>query len=69
MRLIDALLTRIDDWLREVRIRSLAASVDFHTDAGQPGLAAEAWQAMQDEINQRSPEQVARIERKRGLAS
>lgn len=67
MRLIDALLTRIDDWLREVRIQALAALVDFHTNAGQPGLAQEAWQAMKAEINQRSPEQIARMERAKGL--
>lgn len=69
MRLIDALLTRIDDWLRELRISALAASVEFHADAGQPGLAEEAWKALCEEINQRSPQQVARMERRLRKAS
>lgn len=69
MRLIDALLTRIDDWLREVRIRALAASVDVEKAAGRHDLAREAWQALKDEINQRSPGQVARMERRLRKAS
>lgn len=69
MRLINALLTRLDDWLREVRIRALAASVDVEKAAGRHDLAREAWQALKDEINQRSPEQVARMERRLRKAS
>lgn len=73
MRLIRQLLAaarqRLEDAAREVRIRALAASVDVEKAAGRHDLAREAWQALKDEINQRSPEQVARMERRLRKAS
>jgi hypothetical protein len=52
---------RLDDARRERRIAALSAKYErTHSRAD--------WQALVAEINARSPEMVARMERKRGLA-
>lgn len=50
----------LDDWQREARIRALSRK------AAQTHSRAD-WLALVAEINARSPEQVARLERKKGL--
>lgn len=67
MRLIHRIRQRVADWLRELRITALEASVLMEFDCGRHDLANEAWLAMTAEIAKRSPEQVARMERARGL--
>lgn len=67
MRLIAAVSQRLQDVMREVRIRALAASAVAEHRAGRTALAREALDAMGAEIEQRSAEQVARMERAGGL--
>ena len=59
-----ALKERWLDWRRERRIADLAACVEIERDAGRLGLAQEAFEAMTAEIRRRSPQQVARMERR-----
>lgn len=58
-----------DDVARERRIRELASKLQRAIKRGPWGVseAMELQQAMAEEIARRSPEQVARIERARGL--
>ncbi|MHB1326885.1 MAG: hypothetical protein ACYC2K_01665 [Gemmatimonadales bacterium] len=58
-------LLRIDqDSLRELRIDNYRRQMD----AAETRLQRRVfWDLMQDEINKRSPEQIARMERERGL--
>lgn len=58
------MLARLHDWLRERRIRRLRRQL-VRVD---PPLRAAIWRVMLTEIKQRSAEQVARMERDRGLA-
>ena len=71
MRLIRQLLAaarqRVEDAAREVRIRNLVAAEKAEYRAGRVGLAVEAWMALKAEINARSPQQIARMERRQGL--
>ncbi len=69
MGLIRWFIARWRDYRRERRIADLAACVAIERDAGRLGLAQEAFEAMAAEIRQRSPQQVARLERRRGIAS
>lgn len=69
MRLIDAVCQRLQDVMREVRIRSLGASVTAEMAAGRKDMAREAWAEMVKEINARSPEQIARMERSRSKSA
>lgn len=64
MRLIAALRQRIADYRRERRIRALVLRCCL---AAHQRDYREHWVALRDEINARSPGQVARMERKRGL--
>ena len=66
---MNALRQRIADWLRErriVRLRAKAARIIETT--GRASNAREEIAALLAECNRRSPEQVARMERARGLA-
>lgn len=71
MRLIRQLLAaarqRLEDAAREVRIAALSASVRAEVDAGRIALALEAFDAMRREVMARSPQQIARMERRQGL--
>jgi len=66
-QMLDSAFERLQDAAREVRIVALAASVEIEVACGRPALAHEAWDAMQAEINARSPQQIARMERRQGL--
>ena len=67
MRLIRAIRQRITDWRREVRINDLAACCLMEAEQGRIRDAMFAWKAMKAEIGRRSPQQVARMERKQRL--
>jgi hypothetical protein len=54
-------IDRLDDWRRERRIAALSRKYE-------QTHARVDWLALAAEINARSPEMVARMERKRGLA-
>jgi len=60
---------RIVDLAREYRIACLAAKCNWLFDQGQIADAQDAWLEMAAEIRARSPEQVARMERAKGLRS
>lgn len=64
---IAAARQRLQDVMREVRIRSLSASVSAEMAAGRKDMAREAWAEMVKEINARSPQQIARLERRQGI--
>lgn len=59
----------ISDFLRELRIWFWGWRVNATTDRYHEADAARviAWQRLMGEINSRSPRQVARMERQRGL--
>ena len=67
MRLISALRQRFTDWRRERRINELAACSLLETEQGNTKLAMKSWMAMKAEISRRSPQQVVRMERRKGL--
>lgn len=67
MRLIRAIRQRITDWRRERRINDLAACCLQDTENGRTRDALYSWTAMKAEIGRRSPQQVARMERKQRL--
>lgn len=69
MRLIAALRQRIEDAAREVRIQALCASIRVELAAGRHAMVLEAYAALVDEIKARSPQQIARMERRRGLTA
>lgn len=58
------MLDRLYDWLRERRISRLKQQLLRVT----PPLRAAIWRVMLAEIRRRSPKQVERMERDRGLA-
>ncbi|WP_057917067.1 hypothetical protein [Lysobacter antibioticus] len=67
MRLISSLRQRREDWKQETRIAVLANEVKRRMASGQIVLARLSQNELRDEIARRSPEQIARMERKRGL--
>lgn len=67
MMLVSQAALRLQDVLRESRIEAKKAEVLRLRDAGQMDQAREAMQALCAEIDQRSPAQVERMERARGL--
>lgn len=67
MRLIQAFRQRITDWRRERRINDWAACCLLETEQGNTKLAMKSWASMKAEIARRSPQQVARMEARRGL--
>jgi hypothetical protein len=65
-----AVRQRIADWQRERRIARLTRQVKEAQASGciwNLVVLTILWPALRDEINQRSPQQVARMERRRGL--
>lgn len=67
MMLINAMTQRVDDLLRERRIQAHKADVLRLLAENRKPEAHVALQAMTAEIDQRSPAQVERMERTRGL--
>lgn len=65
--MIAALLQRWADYRRECRIQALGRAICFELAAGRHRLAVEAWKAMKAEIYARSPGQIARMHRRKGL--
>lgn len=61
------MIQRIADWLRERRIEDLREQVSEYMAAGRSDMARRSVLRMAQEIKARSPEQVARMERARGL--
>jgi hypothetical protein len=61
------ILQRFADWRRERRIVRLREHCLCLYRAGQHDLALSAWEDLRDECLARSPQQVARMERARGL--
>lgn len=61
------MIRRIADWLRERRITGLRDQVCKHMGAGRSDKARHSLLRMALEIKARSPQQVARMERARGL--
>ena len=59
-----SILSRLSDWLREKRIDDLRQQF---VDADDIRDRRRIWTRLRDEINDRSPEQVGRMERGRGL--
>lgn len=57
------MLARFHDWLRERRIRRLKCQL-LRVD---PPLRAAIWRVMLAEIQRRSPKQIERMEREKGL--
>lgn len=63
--MIKRFITRIGDWLRELEIRGL---LDIVSDPTIPfGIRMECWEDARALIARRSPEQIARMERAKGL--
>lgn len=63
---------RVVDWRRERRIRALELNLErvelITRESRQRGaLMRSAWEPLKREVRARSPEQVARMERARGL--
>jgi hypothetical protein len=67
VRLIRYLARRWADYQRERRITAYARAICAELGAGRHPLAMEAWKAMRAEIFDRSPAQIARMERGRGV--
>ena len=61
------MIQRLRDWLRERRIAAMQAEMRRAARYTNPREFRALWAQLRDEINQRSPAQVARMERKRGL--
>ena len=61
------MIRRIADWLRERRITGLRDQVHEHMAAGRSDEGRLAWALMAHEIKNRSPQQIARMERAMGL--
>lgn len=61
-------LRPICDWWRERRIAALSKQTKAHMVARRHGEARSVLAAMNQEIKARSPQQVARMERIRGLS-
>lgn len=61
------MIRRIADWLRERRIEDLREQVNEHMAAGRSDMARRSVLRMALEIKARSPQQVACMERARGL--
>jgi len=64
---MNAIRQRITDWQRERRIAQIKASALEVLLRGEPGMTRAMWRELVNEINNRSPQQVARMERRRGL--
>lgn len=64
---MNALMQRIADWRREHRIARLRDRCLHLCRAGKHDLALSVWEDLRDECLARSPQQVARMERARGL--
>jgi hypothetical protein len=58
---------RISDYLRERRIRRLQRDFKAAYAVANKRLALSLWHRMRDEIDSRSPDQVRRMERARGI--
>jgi hypothetical protein len=58
---------RVQDWLRERRIKALVERAKLAFQHGHRDQAREVWNQAVAEINARSPGQVERMERARGL--
>lgn len=56
-------MQRIADWRRERRIRRLCDVCKAHMAAGRSDEGRLAWALMVHEIKNRSPQQIARMER------
>ena len=61
-------IQRFTDWRRERRIVRLRDRCLRLYRAGRHDLALSAWEELRDECLARSPQQVARMERARGLS-
>ena len=61
------LLGHFHDWRHERRIKRLSRKSIGHLNAGNRAMAMMYWRLMVDAINQRSPAQVARMERRMGI--
>lgn len=59
------MIQRLADWFRERRIERLRIALAECSDSDDVVMA---WAALAEEISARSPEQVARMEREKGLA-
>lgn len=66
--MIRALIHRIEDWQRERRIHRLTARCARLLECGQKDSAMEVFGALCAECAARSPQQVARMERRMGVA-
>lgn len=62
--MIAALRQRWQDWRRERRIRVLVADTCHQLATGHPNLARAVWGRLRAEIDARSPQQIARMERR-----
>lgn len=58
---------RIADWLLETRIARVRTRISRLIDAGRPDEVMETWNELKGLIRSRSPQQIARMERARGL--
>lgn len=63
-----SILQRFTDWRRERRIARLRDRCLHLCRDGQHDLALSVWEDLRDECLARSPQQVARMERRMGLA-
>lgn len=66
-RIADRLAERLADFQRERRIASLRRDAEQAICAGHKNLAHACWALMRQEIAARSPAQIDRMERARGL--
>ncbi len=61
------ILQRIADWRREARIARLVLSITRQTGKHYHPSQRVVWEALKAEIMARSPQQVARMERRQGI--
>lgn len=62
------MIQRLIDCLREYRIKRIDAELARALVDGEKGETVALWCQLRNEIKQRSPAQIARMERKRGIA-
>lgn len=62
------LTQRITDWRREQRIRRLRGLVVAYVNRGEPDSARGFLRRMSAEIEARSPDQVRRMEQRKGIS-
>lgn len=60
-------MQRMKDLIRELRIAALSEQTKAHMAAGRTDEGRVTWLRMAEEIKNRSPQQVARMERAMGL--